>query len=404
VRRAFYAFIAIIILAFAIGLPAYLVFGAGGGGSNVTIAVTATPLVEAPPPGGGGGGGGAAGCPAGTTSCTGRISNTGRVSTTIFVNSPDAQFRLTINEGTVARNADGSPLNCIGINKTESLPSPPAGAYIISIWYGVTPDEATFSPSATLQYTYAPGTVPAGTDGQKLVIAYHNKANDEWITLPSVVDTQTNTVTAGISRWGDLAVFGYTKEAPPPAAFQVSSLGFSPAAVYTGELVNITILVANSGGQSGSYQVALKINGVAEATKEIIIGAGASQQVSFSVSKEAAGSYSVDVNGLTGAFEVNARPVLPPPVKPFNWWIIVGITATIALAALLTYTFRVQKKHGGISGVLSWEFGVAISLTPKLATKVMAAVRSLLKKTKSIKSKLKKTKSIKPKSIKIYKN
>jgi hypothetical protein len=325
------------------------------------------------------------------------------------VTSPDGRFRLTIDEGIIALGPDGSPLNCISINKTDTLPSPPAGAYIISIWYSVTPDGATFFPAATLQYTGEPGTTPSGADGQSMVIAYHDKASGNWVTLPGVVNTQTNTITAGISRFSDLAVFGYAKEAPPPAAFQVSSLGVSPTEVYTGELINITILVTNSGGQSGSYQVVLKINGVAEETKEIILGAGASQQVSFSVSKETADSYSVDVNGLTGVFEIKARPVPPPPVKPFNWWLITGITAAIALAALLTYTLRIQKKHGGISGVLSWEFGQAISLTPKLAPKVMAAIRSLLEKTKAIKTrakktKVKKTKPIKPKSIKIYKN
>jgi hypothetical protein len=170
-------------------------------------------------------------------------------------------------------------------------------------------------------------------------------------------------------------------EAPPPAAFQISSLGISPTEVEIGEAVDITILVTNTGGQSGSYQVILKINGVAEAAQEVILDAGASKRVSFTTSKEAAGSYSVDVNGVTGAFEVKqkpAAPFVPTPAKPNSWWLISAIIAAAALAALLTYLFLMQRKYGGATGILSLEMGKAVSLAPKVA----AAARSLLSKFK----------------------
>lgn len=383
-RRAIYAFIAITILAVIGGFPAYLAFGQGGGGNqNVTITITAKPVVSNPPGGGGGGGGGGGeegGCPAGQTSAAGKITTEGRVLKTIVVKSFDGRFQLIIDAGTVALTRYGACLTCIGISKMGS-PSPPEGAYVIGVIYDVVPKGATLSPPATLEYSYSQNDLPQGVGEKTLVIAYYDEANGEWIKLDSVVNTEANTITAKISRLNDLAVFGYGVEAPPPAAFQISSLGVSPTEVEIGEAVDITILVANTGGQSGNYQVILKINGVAEADKEVILDAGASKRVSFTTSKEAAGSYSVDVNGVTGAFEVKpkpAAPFVPTPAKPISWWLISAIIAAAALAASLVYVFREKIEVSGITGTLSIGTGKVTSL----ASKVMAAARSLLSKFK----------------------
>jgi len=50
---------------------------------------------------------------------------------------------------------------------------------------------------------------------------------------------------------------------------------------------------------------------VKEAEKNVTVAAGSSQEVSFSVAKEEAGSYDVAVDGLSGSFTVVAPP--PPP-------------------------------------------------------------------------------------------
>jgi hypothetical protein len=242
--------------------------------------------------------------------------------------------------------------------------------------YYAVPDRATFSPPATIRYSYDPTAIPEGVSEDRLVIACYDKAGDKWIVLDSVVDTQAKIIAARISRFNDLAVFGYRVEAPPPAAFQISSLGISPTEVYLGETVIISPLVANIGGHSGSYQVILQINGVAEASKEVILEAGASTEVSFTISKRAVGTYSVDVNGVRGTFEVKLRP------KPFPWWLIAQIISVLTLASLLTHLFWMQKKHGGVRGVMAMEVGKAFSLVPKLGSKTAAAVRSLFKKSK----------------------
>lgn len=366
-RRAVYALIVAIIVAFAVGLPTYMAFGQAGG-HIAAVTVTATPNFVTAPGGGGGGGGWEVpqeeGCPAGEVSAAERTTTQGVIIKTIVVKSSDERFQLFINEGIVALTQSGSHLGCIGIHKMEALPSPPEDAYLISVIYDAVPDRATFSPPATLEYTYELSSIPPEVDLQKLVIASYDEASGKWTALYSVINTEAHTITAAISRFNDLAVFGYRVEAPPPAAFQVSSLTISPTAVYSGETVIITTLVTNTGGQSASYPVILKINGEAKKAREVVLDAGASTEVSFSVSKEAAGTYSVDINGATGTFEVKPRPVVPP-AKPFNWWIIGLAIAGAALAALLTYTFLVQKKHG--------------------SAMAMKAIRSLFRQSKKVK-------------------
>ena len=86
--------------------------------------------------------------------------------------------------------------------------------------------------------------------------------------------------------------------------FSVSVLKIQPTKVTSGEKVIISVLVTNTGNVSGNYTVTLKINGLTEATKIVTLGAMASQKITFATTKNASGIYSVDVNGLTGSFEV----------------------------------------------------------------------------------------------------
>jgi hypothetical protein len=393
VRRGLYALIAIAILAFIAGFPAYMAFGqgGGGGGNHASVTVTATPEIVSAPPGGGGGGGGGGEetpvvqkCPAGEVYAAEQSNYLGLVFKTVIVESYDGRFQLTIAQGITALTRAGLPLGCIGIHEMEETPSLPAGAYLISAMYNAVPDRATFSPPAIIQYSYDPAAIPTDVDEHRLVIAYRDETSGQWTQLNSIVDTQAHTVTAAISHFSDLAVFGFKAEAPPPATFQVSSLNISPGAVYTGEAVTITALVTNTGGQPAGYQVVLNINGATEKTREVTIDPGASTEVSFNVIEEAAGMYSVDINGATGNFVVNSRPPAP---KPFPWWIVAVAIAGALLASLLTYAFRSQKKYGGVTGALSAPIGKAFSETPKLASKAVAAISSLFKQTKRGKKK-----------------
>ena len=170
----------------------------------------------------------------------------------------------------------------------------------------------------------------------------------QWVNLDCTVDEETNTITASVSHFTAFTVVAYTE----PAAFTTTYLVILPTEVDIGEPVTIRVLATNTGDLSGSYQVVLRIDKVAVDTQDVTLDGGASQKLTFTTSKDVAGTYTVNVNGLTGTFTVTAPPAPPvvepappvaptPPVAPVvpptadNWWLIGGIIAAVIIISLV---------------------------------------------------------------------
>jgi hypothetical protein len=62
--------------------------------------------------------------------------------------------------------------------------------------------------------------------------------------------------------------------------------------------------------------VALKIEGITEATKEVTIDANTTEMVNFTTTKNNAGIYAVDVNSMTGSFTISEQ--LSPAINAFE--------------------------------------------------------------------------------------
>ncbi len=133
-----------------------------------------------------------------------------------------------------------------------------------------------------------------------------------------------------------------------PAGFIISGLSITPDEVNTSGEVTISAVVTNTGGSEGSYTVILKINDVEEASKEITLGAGQNEKVTFTIAKDIEGVYSVDVAGNTGQFTVTLPPPatnVPEETAPVqsstNWWIIAGTVAgTLVAIRIAVFIFR----------------------------------------------------------------
>jgi hypothetical protein len=135
-----------------------------------------------------------------------------------------------------------------------------------------------------------------------------------WVMLDAeniTIDPATNTITAEISHFTVFSVMAFTA----PAEFTISNLAISPATIGIAEQSTIRTVVANSGDLSGNTKVTLKINGVAVATKIIKLAGHESTTVSFVTVQGKPGSYTVDVNGLSGTFTVKAVPVQAIVIK-----------------------------------------------------------------------------------------
>jgi hypothetical protein len=118
----------------------------------------------------------------------------------------------------------------------------------------------------------------------------------------------------------------------------VSDISVSPSEVNIGETVTICVLVTNTGDDIASCTIMLKINGEEEKTKEVTLGAGASEEVTFATAKDVAGSYSVDVNGLSGSFIVKENSAPPPEDESLiNWPVFGGVTAGIVIVGLIIF-------------------------------------------------------------------
>ena len=86
------------------------------------------------------------------------------------------------------------------------------------------------------------------------------------------------------------------------------------------------------------------------ATKDVTLDGGASQMVTFTTSKDVAGTYKVKADGLSGTFTVKAPPV-PVPPKPINWWLIGGIIAGVIVIG--TVVFLVVRRNVFMKSLVS---------------------------------------------------
>jgi hypothetical protein len=132
--------------------------------------------------------------------------------------------------------------------------------------------------------------------------------------------------------------------------------------------VTVRATITNTGDLSGQKDIVFKVNNVMDGITKVSLKGKASQEVTFTTIQGEAGTYTVDINGLTGTFTVTegevviTTPPAPPPTPaptptpapvptptpapapapaPIPWMII-GIIAAVAVI---------------VAGVLVWYFG-----------------------------------------------
>ncbi len=302
-----------------------------------------------------------------------------------IVKSEDELFEVAIPMGTTALNRLGERLTGV-IIVPWIVGRPPAPSAIIGEVYDVRPDGATFDPPITFTLTYDPDDIPQGGVAEKnLAIAMWDEEIDKWVNLVSTVDPVTHTVSAPISHFTAFTVIAYTS----PAVFTTGDLTVSPTEVNIGESVSISVTVTNTGDLIGRYEVTLEIDNVVIETKQVSLTGKSSQEVTFTTTQDAAGSYTVNVNGLSRTFTVKPAPAppapapappapapapapAPPPPAPapapappaptpppapvpaptpvpapeVNWWLIGGIAAAAAIVVgILVWFYGFRRKY-----------------------------------------------------------
>jgi Domain of unknown function (DUF2341)/CARDB len=145
---------------------------------------------------------------------------------------------------------------------------------------------------------------------------------------------------------------------PVPAQFELSNLVVNPSTVEVGETVTVSVDVSNTGEAEGSYAAMLKINGSLEETKEITLAGGASATATFTVSKDTAGTYEVELGGQSGEFSVSSptptpeptatptpTPVPTPPPAGLGWSVIGGIIGGVVIVGIAA-AYLLMRRRG----------------------------------------------------------
>jgi len=152
------------------------------------------------------------------------VDEDGVVQQDVHYSTPDEMMEIEVGSGTTALTEDGEPLQSIEVDVvvvSEEIPPPPPGAYIVGYAYDLGPDGATFHPPITLTLHYDPGLIQEGTAEKDLVIAYYDVATGQWVSLPSTVDTENNTITAQVSHLTKFAILAAPVEIVEIAPFNI---------------------------------------------------------------------------------------------------------------------------------------------------------------------------------------
>jgi PKD repeat protein len=267
---------------------------------------------------------------------------TGPVTRQVIDNIAETGVRITVNAT--------SPVTVSTIryeenpHKDAALPPDCPGVFVdISV---SNPDAISWPMKVELHYTDAEA---AGKDETKFGIFWWDGA--AWVRVRNTwVDPATNTVYALLDRdeaGGSQLTIGKVQAA---AAYTYSGLTVTPSSVNVGSPVTVSVTVKNTGDLEGTTTVDLLVNSVKEQGKTVTLAGGASQTVTFTVTKTVAGSYTVKVGSLTGSFTV-VKPLTP---AAFTFSGLVVSPADVAPGAEVTVSVSV-KNTGEQSGTYSAE-------------------------------------------------
>ncbi|KKH97764.1 S-layer protein [Methanosarcina sp. 1.H.T.1A.1] len=118
-----------------------------------------------------------------------------------------------------------------------------------------------------------------------------------WVTAPGTYTV--NATKAGYEE-GETVI----EVSEDRANFEYSDFSIEPASVKGGDAVAIKVKVENTGNIAGETEVELLVNNESVDSKPVSLEAGASTVVEFSHTEKEAGTYTVEVGGLSGSYDV----------------------------------------------------------------------------------------------------
>lgn len=116
---------------------------------------------------------------------------------------------------------------------------------------------------------------------------------------------------------------------------QFANLVITPTQAKVGEHVAISADINNAGEISGNYTITLKIDGVDEESKTMMVNAGGTETALFTVTKNTPGIYNIAIGDLIGTLVVCG---MPPTLYVGDQWIYRQIEGGMAYTRMETIT------------------------------------------------------------------
>jgi len=104
------------------------------------------------------------------------------------------------------------------------------------------------------------------------------------------------------------------REAPP--AFEVLSLDITPPKITTGEKATIEVEIRNNNAKDATYNVPLMVDGVADDRKSVTLAPGATELITFTLTRSQPGTYSISVGSSESTLVV--EKFIPPEFYLYN--------------------------------------------------------------------------------------
>jgi len=257
-------------------------------------------------------------------STTYSISEEGEVRESIERTSSDGSTTILIAEGTIALDKDGEPLSTLTAEVDPDPPPPPKGAHIVGLACSFGPPGAAFDPPLTITWQYDPADIPEGVAEEDLVIACYDEVTGQWVVLSSVVDPETSTIKAKVSRFTTFAIIAAPRVIPPEEYELAVSSARGGLVTAPGEGVFI-------------YEDAVVVNLVAEADEGY-------RFVNWTGDVDTIGDVDAAETKMTmeGDSSITANFEAVPPPRPLPWWwTVVGMV----VAGLLVYFLLWRRRR-----------------------------------------------------------
>jgi subtilase family serine protease len=119
----------------------------------------------------------------------------------------------------------------------------------------------------------------------------------------------------------------------------------APEVANAGDAITATVRVLNSGTGNDQKNVVLKVNDKNAAQKIIQVEPGKSQLIDFTFTENTAGTYTVNVEGMTATIQVQAAPAPAPAASGSSIPVMVIIAAGALLVIVLVVILIMRSRQ-----------------------------------------------------------